>query len=203
MKTNLSLIIALIFTVQAYSQLEISLSGGLTTPNFEETKMFKPTFNSSFSVHYRMPINLMVGVNFQLPSKMKLYDTWAEPQLSYPYERVEYNTVEFSYNPIIALSLQYIIKGFNDKSAMYLGVNGGLYQSEVSGQIKFASDGYSETFDLTREEESDFGIAPKAGLRYDITDKILLIGELKYDIVLSAYKQHLFNANIGLAYIFK
>lgn len=194
--------IALAFSmVCLHAQFQAGLDGGLFSPIEEESGMFRSTVGGNANLYYNTPINLMIGVHYTLLGKMKLSDNWATETLM--FNNVKSNTAYLRYEPMMSLSLQYLIHSPDKKTTYYFGLHGTKYTYSANGKVVVNQGGSNQTLEFLGEKYTEFGLAPKFGLMFNILQNFKIDAELKYHHMFADDKKGIFNINVGVLYVFK
>lgn len=190
------IVLFLILTMNSFAQLYFGVTGGPTIPNFEESGMYKPTFNICGNIYYRTPINLMLCGQISYINNMKLSESWAINNMG--GSSIEDNTAYITYNPILSLSLEYSTMSQNELTLFYFGIGGGIFTSSANGVVKVASNYGYQKLVFYGEKHTNLGVSPKIGLMDEMANDLYISFELKYDLIFAVFREHLININIGI-----
>ncbi|MDD4225656.1 MAG: outer membrane beta-barrel protein [Mariniphaga sp.] len=163
------------FAVSVQGQIQVGGTVGLQMPLGDFGDAFDPGFGIHAVGKYFFQENMAVGLN-----------------LGYSKFGSDFEDFSSSMVPVTALFEYHLNPAGDGKIKPYVGADAGLYSYGV--KMKFLGESISES-------DMYFGIAPTAGVLYEISDVLSLCGNLKYNLVFSEGESISYlGINVGILY---
>jgi outer membrane protein W len=163
----------MLFAFLVNGQIQVGAGLGLQMPVGDFSDGYNPGIGLHVAGKYLLNEKMAVGLN-----------------LGYAKFGSEYEHLSCSMVPVTGLFEYYL--GKKGKVTPYVGADLGLYNLGV----KYKYEGTK-----TSDSELYFGLAPVAGILYELNDLISLTGNLKYNVVFADDESLSYiGINVGIAY---